>query len=993
MTLRRYAPLALAALAVGCTEVKQQKPTNTFVFATFDSTNGIIPTPSDLALQGAPGIDTSGANVLKTAQKDLLLDFVGSSGFPSDQEVSVSIPFKTLTFNGATNTYEPAATPETVDPATATASTVALYEVSGGAVTAVGFTAETDALDPKVLKIRKAADASGSRRWKAGARYVVAVRGGASGVKTTNGLSVNADQAIALVIPNKDMTKVENQPPGGLDAVTAAKLDGLRKVLWNAVPWCNMPVIPPAYAALLTAGWNPVADPALGALCASPPVPTASSAFAAISAAFPVDQTAAIATFQIAPSPGTYVVVDSGSGVAPLPFDLMREAVPADTTKPLDGGLIKPNPAFGAAGAGLVTLDGFSTTAMILAQTSGPITAGTVAANVKLYKRSCTAATPPACTWSEVVLLAKQPDQIQQGGYSLAIGLQPAVWAGTMALPPLAEDTKYAVVVNDGVTDALLTKLARSTFSKLILEQTAPVVYPWPVTQGTTPATLVPLLAGMDAQTAAGIQKMRGEIDELILDRGLTRASIAAAYTFKTQTVTTASVSLSAAPYGFETAAATALFTPGAVTAIPPDSMGFPAGSFPSVESFYTTTIDSPNGIDLASGFLAIPQSMWMNLGIKGSLKVIVAAPKVASTTGGLAPLVVFHHGITRTRMDVLAIANTLAGKGFVVAAIDAPYHGSRSFCKQDSDCVGGGAGACSPVVAGGSLASVPGACTAGTLDENVASGNYFVSSNFFRTRDAIRQDLMDQSALVLALARPPAAVPWPQPASPSPLASSLAAIGYAVDPTRVYLVGQSLGGIVGSEVLATNPRFGRGVLNVAGGTLTDIFTNAPDFKIDVDALFLSMGINRGEIANDPAVAAAYLKTVNVAKWILDPADPINYAAYVEAGLASPIDALATGLGVTGTAAFGMAAYNDTTIPNAFNYELYGLATGLDQATYVAATSVDGALKPVSHGFLLSGSSVAATLSAQDDAANFLQSLTLPADDLAGTAGTQVVLP
>src|SRR5512133_192228 len=388
MTLRRYAPLALAALAVACTKVEQQAPANTLVFATFDSTNGIIPTPSDLALQGAPAIDVSGANALKQAQKDLLLDFVASNGFPSDQEVSVSVPFKTLNLNPSANAYEPASTQATIDPATATASTVALYEVSGGAVTAVAFTAETDALDPKVLKLRKAADASGSRRWKAGARYVVAVRGGANGVKTTTGLPVNADQAIALVIPNKDMTKAENQPPGGLDAATAAKLDGLRRTLWNAVPWCNMPVIPPAYAAMLAAGWNPVADPALAALCSTPPVTTASSAFAAAARSFPVDQTAAIATFQIAPSPGTYVVVDSGSGVAPLPFDLMREAVPADTTKPLDGGLVKPNAAFGAAGAGLVTLDGFSTTAMILASTSGPITAGTVAANVKLYKPS-----------------------------------------------------------------------------------------------------------------------------------------------------------------------------------------------------------------------------------------------------------------------------------------------------------------------------------------------------------------------------------------------------------------------------------------------------------------------------------------------------------------------------------------------------------------------------------------------------------------------------
>ncbi len=916
MTLRRYAPLALMALAVGCTEVKQEKPTNTLVFATFDSTAGVIPTPNDLALQGAPGIDTSGANVLKTAQKALLLDFVASSGFPSDQEVSISIPFRAVTFDAATNAYVTAATQPVVDPATATASTVALFKVSGGAVTPVAFTAETDLLDSKVLKIRKAADATGSRRWEPGARYVVAVRGGSSGVKTTTGLTVNADQGIALVIPNKDMTKVENQPPGGLDAVTAAKLDGLRKVLWSAVPWCNMPVIPPAYAALLTAGWNPVADPALAALCASPPVPTASSAFAAISGVFPVEQTAAIATFQIAPSPGTYVVVDSGSGVAPLPFDLMREAIPSDVTKPLDGGLVKPNAAFGAAGAGLVTLDGFSTTAMILASTSGPITAGTVAANVKLYKRNADA------TWTEVLAVVKQPPQIQQGGFSVAIGLQPAVWTGTMALPPLAEDTKYAVVVNDGVTDFTgMVSLARSTFSKLILEQTAPVVYPWPVAQGTNPSTLTPLLAGMDAQTAAGIQKMRGEIDELIADRTLTRSSIAAAYTFKTQTVTPTSVGLAAAPY-----ASLSSVAPSSVVAFTPAQFEtltmIPAGLFPSGSSIVTaqiTTID-PMDTDPSKGTLNPNQAAW---GAK-QLDAIVLLPAAASVAASCpapadalkcAPLVVFHHGLAGSRLQSVVLANALAANGFAVAAIDAPFHGGRAFCSTDAHCASGGTctlnmvdpDGAGPIPAFQNQIN-PSSCTTSLAPDatglsTAASGQYLISANFFRFRDAIREDVLDQSALVLALAPP-------TPRTTDAFATTAAGLGVAIDPTRVYYLGQSLGGIVGTQILATNPRYSRGVLNVPGGTFVDVFTTSPSFttgsndgtpdsllELALQSVIPGFDLTKVDPTHpgftpggfDAAMAAAYLKTLNVAKWIIDPADPINYAANVETKLLSPL--------------------------------------------------------------------------------------------------------
>lgn len=959
MTPRRYA-VALLVLFAACKQVNQEAPAQTLVFATFDSVNGIIPTPNDLALQQTPLLPSS-------AQKELLQAFVTAGGFPWDQEVSISIPFRAVTFDAATNTYATAASPA-INPATATTSTVALLQLAGGVATPVTFTAEVDAAKPGLLTIRRAADpTTGSRRWTPGARYVLAVRGGTNGVKTASGLPVNADQAIALVLPNKDMTLPENQPPGGLDAATAGALNSLRSALWNPLNWSTV-----------SGFWTPGVDTSI--------LP----AFTAVDTVFPHAEVAAIATFEIAPQDGTVVLVDPGSGVAPLPFDLLRSPVPADTTAPLDAGLILPNPAFGAAGAGLVTLDGFSTTAMLLASTSGPVLASSVAANVKLYKRNGNG------TWSLVTAYVPQPPQIVQGGGSVAIGLQPAVFTGTVALPPLAENTKYAVIIGNAVQPAAGGTLVRSTVAKLLLAGTQPTVTPWPVLQGTDPTTFVSLLAGIDPLTAAGLQKMREELTELFTDQAIDKTTLAMAYTFKTQTVTPTSVSLSAAPYSFETGAGAAIITPGTVTPVPPDTMGaaagFPPGSFPNVQSFYTTTIEAPNGTDLVSGTLALPQSIWMNQGVRSTLQVLVAAPTVANTTGGLAPLVVFHHGITRTSLDMLAIANTLAGKGFVVAAIDAPYHGSRSFCKQDADCVGGGAGSCTPIVAGGSLASIPGICAAGTLDPNVASGNYFVSGNFFRTRDAIRQDLMDQSSLVLALARPPPGVPWPQPTSDD-LTTALAAIGYAIDPTRVYFVGQSLGGIVGAEMLATNPRFGRGVLNVAGGTLTDIFTNAPDFTAQVNALFLSLGIDRSQIATNPAVAAAYLKTVNVAKWILDPADPINFAAYVETGLASPIDALATGLGVTSTEAFGMAAFGDTTIPNAYNFELYGLATGIDQATYVGAGSVDGALVNVSHGFLLQGSSVAATLAAQADAANFLATLALPADALAATPGTQVILP
>ena len=962
MTLRRYAPLALAALAVACQPKIESRENPAYIdFVAFDlskeidGVNTIMPQPSDVSLANAASLPVS-------AQRELLERFVTAGGFPSDQEVAITIDFSRQLIQG--DAEKKVFTGTTVDTASVIGGlSVAVFQYAQGGTplatpvlvpfdaAATTFTAGTGR---GTLTLHRTKDAtSGSRAWKADAQYVVFVRGGASGVKVTGGGQVHAWPTMQVLLSaaasGKSLLDPANQGllPGTHDekAAAAARLEPLRA----------------GFAALM-----PIALTGLG---------------------WPADEIVSMQTFDVAPSPGTVITVDSGSGIAPLPFDLMREAVPADTTKPLDGGLIKPNAAFGAAGAGLVTLDGFSTTAMILAQTSGPITAASVAGNVKLYKRNGDG------TWTEVVAVVKQPPQLQQGGFSVAIGIQPAVWTGSLALPPLAENTKYAVVVTDGVTDFTgTTKLARSTFAKILLDMTQPVVTPWPVTQGTNPSTLTPLLAGMDGQTAAGIQKMREELDELIADRTtLDRAHIAAAYTFKTQSITGASLNLSAAPYAAENGAASAIFTSTAAAEIDPlTNFGIPASSFPNVAAFVDGTTNTLFALDLPTGALKPNSATW----VPKEVPVLLAVPQSGlptPCTPVASPLVVLHHGINGSRLTLLPLADRLAQAGFVVAAIDAPYHGARSYCNDDADC-GGGAGSCQPVVPGAPLAAVPGTCVSGTLSEASASGNYFVSSNFFRTRDAIRQDLLDQSGLVLSLARPPA--PWPQPAA-NPISSALAARCVAVDPTRVYFLGISLGGMIGTNVAATNPRVSRAVLSVGGGTLVDVFTNAPAFATEVDALFLSLGIDRSLIATDTAVAAAYLKTVNVAKWILDPADPVNFAEGVSLKYASPIAPLLGPLASSTTDVLGQASFGDTVVPNAFNELLYTFAlprnTPPPWAMYVNTTSGSNGVVP--HGVI--GDTFTGTLGAQvrTDAADFLKSLTIPTDDDLGTAGIQVNLP
>lgn len=1025
MSLRRAGLLALPLALAACTDVTQQPLPADLVFASFASPN--IPTPNDLALAGVvtrlPTVNACGTAVdlcaaPPTAQVALLCAFRAAGGFPSDQEVPISIPFTARHWDAAappSGAYVPVAAPA-IDLATVTASTVAVYRIDVTPPVALVMGTDLEAAStagscaatpctPATLTIRKRPDATGSRRWPAGARIAFAVRGGASGVKAVGGAAIAPDSAVALAIPNRDLTKRENQPLGGAipdsspagacgagsNADEIALLENVRNVLWNPLPWCYMPAVP----AGSTPGWNPVTSAPAAALCARAPAAATASVFGAI-AAFPSEEAASLGAFSVAPSAGTVVLIDSGSGVAPLPIDLLR--TDAD-------GTVVNNPAFGPAAPGLDTLDGFSTTAMLLAQTSGPIDASTVnGANVLVFRLSGGAATPvrelkqqlgaaqagdPTADPAASNYVAQPtPIVVPQGaacpiagGCSAAIGLQPAVTApvpgaGTFYLPPLQEATDYAVVVTSRVKDVTGAALVKPTVAKILLDFTVPLA--------AGGASLIP---GVGGATATALQTMRAALEPVwaALPAGTTKADVVTAYTFRTQSNVGTSLRLSAAPYSIEAGAAAAIFTTTAAPVAVTAPAGVPTGN---VAGFYAVTFTGLDGVDKTTGALratlaadlAAPQPLLAPLTALVALPdpATVALPPCpgAPPTGPFCPkLVIFGHGLNGSKENLFATASSLASAGFVAAAIDFPLHGARNWCAADADCVvtaTGADGTCDKAgpfatSAGQGDAVRPGVCGGGSVPRTAAS-RYFIGANFFRIRDAFRQNVLDQSALALALARPPAGLA-PQPPQ-NPFASLLAAANMAVDPSAVYYEGISLGSIAGTSVLATSPRVTRAALSVGGGTVTDVFTSAPAFQASVDALFATLipgytraKITAGDPAFDPAVAAAYLRTVNVAKWILDPGDPINYAQHVRT---APLpNLLADPTGATPQVAkdvFAQVALGDLVVPNATNLLLDTLIDGAI-STY---TDDDPAGGPAPHTMLATSGPV------QLDAALFL---------------------
>jgi hypothetical protein len=210
---------------------------------------------------------------------------------------------------------------------------------------------------------------------------------------------------------------------------------------------------------------------------------------------------------------------------------------------------------------------------------------------------------------------------------------------------------------------------------------------------------------------------------------------------------------------------------------------------------------------------------------------------------------------------------------------------------------------------------------------------------------------------------------------------------GMIIDPTKIYFVGQSLGSIQGTADVAVNPRISEAVLNVGGGTVVDIFTTSPAFVTTTNTLLASLGIQ-------PGPNSAYLQFLVVAKTILDPADPVNFAGHLQSNTLPNLLANPNGSVVqTPKKILTQAAFCDQVVPNPWNYILDSTAgtspfpidptfggpgtfqlffAGTPSASALAScpTPSSTSLNAVPHGFFTDWS--AATSRAQADAAAFL---------------------
>jgi pimeloyl-ACP methyl ester carboxylesterase len=250
-------------------------------------------------------------------------------------------------------------------------------------------------------------------------------------------------------------------------------------------------------------------------------------------------------------------------------------------------------------------------------------------------------------------------------------------------------------------------------------------------------------------------------------------------------------------------------------------------------------------------------------------IPVMVTVPNAASTFGatppaGGWPVLIFQHGITRNREDMLAVADSFADAGFVVAAIDLPLHGITTPYNVANPATYFYASSANPFYAGLGLPATGSIertfdldlITPGVIDP---SGTYFIN---LKSPLTFRDNLREGAADLITLAR----------TLPS---MSLGAAG-GVNATAIHFLGHSLGGIVGGTLMAVvGPGISTATLANPGGGIAQLGEDSPSFAPEINAALAAQGLTPG--------TTLYAQFFRDGQTVIDSGDPINFIALATA--------------------------------------------------------------------------------------------------------------
>ena len=254
----------------------------------------------------------------------------------------------------------------------------------------------------------------------------------------------------------------------------------------------------------------------------------------------------------------------------------------------------------------------------------------------------------------------------------------------------------------------------------------------------------------------------------------------------------------------------------------------------------------------------------WLNTTVDGvphTIPLMVSIPKSTKPPTGW-PVVIFQHGITGNRTNMLGLVDTMANAGFAVVAIDLPLHGLTG---------------CEVSAVSGYKTSIertfdvnykdnatevtpdPDNCIQVTDGTDIdPSGTHFVNlESILTSRDNVRQAVADLFVLTKSL-------------------EGMSASGDDFDTSRIHFVGHSLGAIVGGVFLAIEDTVKASVLGMPGGGIAKLLDGSATFGPIMQAGLAANGVNKGYAQYEGFLASAQMA--------LDSGDPINYTTDVVAG-------------------------------------------------------------------------------------------------------------
>ena len=240
-------------------------------------------------------------------------------------------------------------------------------------------------------------------------------------------------------------------------------------------------------------------------------------------------------------------------------------------------------------------------------------------------------------------------------------------------------------------------------------------------------------------------------------------------------------------------------------------------------------------------------------------LATVPNANSLAVKAGAVAPwpVLIFQHGITRSREDMLAVADSFADAGFAVVAVDLPLHGVTN--TKDPLYASGA----NPLYAGLGLPAGQMSIertfdleliTPGTIDP---SGSHFINlTSVLTSRDNLRQGATD----LITFERSVAGATIANAGN-----SSIFAAG------KTHFLGHSLGAIVGGVFLAVVPSSEVSTATFAspGGEVSRLLIESPTFGPQINAGLAAQGVTPG--------TTLYAQFWRDAQTVVDAGDPINF--------------------------------------------------------------------------------------------------------------------